>query len=431
MQSKRREVTTNVSCTKNTTLSLNAMEKRKKVGIIGGGAAGFFAAISAKQHHPEAEVVLYEKTSKVLAKVKISGGGRCNVTHHCLEVNDLIQAYPRGGRQLKSMFYHFGPKDTEEWFSSRGVDLKVENDGRMFPFSDDSQSIIDCLQKTCELLGVNQVLNAPAQSLHLNGEQWRVCFPNKEEVFDALIITTGGSPKEKGFDWLRKLGHRIITPVPSLFTFNMPKENITDLMGLVAQKTTVSIVGSKVKTQGPLLITHWGMSGPAILKASAFAARELAECQYQFNIRVQWMEENAHEIYTSLIDTVQQFPNKQIGKYKPFDLPQRLWLHLLEKTNIPPKRSWNVVGEKKLRRLVERLTNDSYQVEGKTTFKEEFVTCGGVNLKDVNLKTMESKIAKGIYFAGEVLDIDAITGGYNFQAAWSGGFLAGKLGGQV
>ena len=407
------------------------MGKRKKVGVIGGGAAGFFAAISAKQHHPEAEVVLFEKTTKVLGKVKISGGGRCNVTYHCHEVNDLIQAYPRGGRQLKSMFYYFGPKETEDWFTSRGVDLKVENDGRMFPVSDDSQSIIDCLQNSCSQLGVKQVLNASAQSLHPTGEQWKVCFPDKEEVFDALIITTGGSPKEKGFDWLRELGHRIVTPVPSLFTFNMPKENITDLMGVVAQNATVSIVGSKVKTQGPLLITHWGMSGPAILKASAFAARELADCQYQFTIRVQWMEKNVNAIYTSLTETVEQFPNKQIGKHKPFDLPQRLWGYLLEKTNIPQKRHWNEVGEKNLRRLVERLSNDHYQVEGKTTFKEEFVTCGGVNLKDVNLKTMESKVAKGIYFAGEVLDIDAITGGYNFQAAWSGGFLAGKLGGQV
>ena len=409
---------------------MNAIEKRKKVGVIGGGAAGFFVATSAKQHHPDSEVILFEKTAKILSKVKISGGGRCNVTHHC-DDNQLIQAYPRGGRQLKSLFYTFGPKDTENWFTSRGVELKVESDGRMFPVSDDSQSIVDCLQDSCTHLGVKQVLNASAQSLHPTVEQWRVCFPDKEEVFDALIITTGGSPKEKGFDWLRELGHRIVAPVPSLFTFNMPKENITDLMGVVAQNTTVSIVGSKVKTQGPLLITHWGMSGPAILKASAFAARELANRQYQFTIRIQWTEENTKAIYTRLIDIVQQFPYKQIGKHKPFEFPQRLWSYLLEKTNILPQRNWNEVGEKNLHRLVERLTNDHYQVEGKTTFKEEFVTCGGISLNEVNLKTMESKVAKGIFFAGEVLDIDAITGGYNFQAAWSGGFVAGKLGGQV
>ena len=310
------------------------------------GCRRFFAAISAKQHHPDSEVILFEKTTNILSKVKISGGGRCNVTHHCDDVNQLIQAYPRGGRQLKSLFYTFGPKDTENWFTSRGVDLKVESDGRMFPISDDSQSIIDCLQNSCTQLGVKQVLNASAQSLHPTGEQWKVCFPDREEVFDALIITTGGSPKEKGFDWLRELGHRIVGPVPSLFTFNMPKENITDLMGVAAQNTTVSIVGSKVKTQGPLLITHWSMSSPAILKASAFAARELANRQYQFTIRIQWTEENTKAIYTRLIDIVQQFPYKQIGKHKPFEFPQRLWGYLLEKTNIPQKRHWNEVGEK-------------------------------------------------------------------------------------
>jgi len=407
------------------------MGKRKKVAVIGAGAAGYFAAISVKQHHPATEVILFEKTAKILSKVKISGGGRCNVTHQCFEVNELIKAYPRGGRQLKTMFYGFGPKDTEDWFTARGVALKAESDGRMFPVTDESQSIIDCLTTTANQLGVTLKCNSPALSIVQSEEQWCIHFPSGEEIFDAVIVTTGGHPKESGFQWLSDLGHRIVSPVPSLFTFNMPEESITDLMGVVAENTSVSIIGTKIKTQGPLLITHWGMSGPAILKASAFAARELAECAYQFSIRVQWLPENANEINQQINTTIKQYPTRQIGKHKAVELPQRLWLHLLEKTKIDSKRTWNEIGSKNIHRLVEQLINDRCQVRGKTTFKEEFVTSGGIDLNDINLKTMESKVAKGIFFAGEVLDIDAITGGYNFQAAWSGGFLAGKLGEQV
>ena len=403
------------------------MKEIKKVAVIGGGAAGFFAALSVAEHHPNAQITLYEKSSKVLSKVKISGGGRCNVTHNCTDINTLIQAYPRGGKQLKSIFHSFQPKDTIAWFNARGVTLKTETDGRMFPLTDNSQTIIDCLETACDKLGIQRQLNAGVEKLSPQEEQWILEFKNGVIQCDAVIVTTGGSPKAKGFDWLANLKHRIVPPVPSLFTFNMPNEDITQLMGVVAKKVKVHITGSKIKSEGPLLITHWGMSGPAILKASSIGARVLADRNYHFNIRVQWLEASPQELLGMLKKTVKENPQKQIGKNNPFDLPNRLWTYLLNKLKLPQERRWNEVGQKNFHRLIDLLTNDSYAVEGKTTFKEEFVTCGGISLKDINMKTMESKKTKGLYFAGEVLDIDAITGGYNFQAAWSGGYVAGKL----
>jgi predicted Rossmann fold flavoprotein len=403
------------------------MEGIKKVAVIGGGAAGFFAALSAAEHHPTAQITLYEKSSKVLSKVKISGGGRCNVTHNCTDIPILIQAYPRGGKQLKSIFHTFQPKDTIAWFNARGVTLKTETDGRMFPITDDSQTIINCLEAACDKLGIQRQLNAGVEKISPQEGQWTLEFKNGVTQCDAVIITTGGSPKAKGFDWLANLKHSITPPVPSLFTFNMPQEDITQLMGVVAKKAKVHITGSKIKTEGPLLITHWGMSGPAILKASSMGARVLADLNYHFNIRVQWLEESPQELLNILEETAKDTPQKQIGKHNPFDLPNRLWTYLFNKIKLPQDRRWNELGQKNFHRLIDLLTNDNYTVEGKTTFKEEFVTCGGINLKDINMKTMESKKAKGLYFAGEVLDIDAITGGYNFQAAWSGGYVAGKL----
>jgi len=403
------------------------MEGIKKVAVIGGGAAGFFAALSAAEHHPTAQITLYEKSNKVLSKVKISGGGRCNVTHNCTDIPTLIQAYPRGGKQLKSIFHTFQPKDTIAWFNARGVTLKTETDGRMFPITDDSQTIINCLEAACDKLGIQRQLNAGVEKISPQEGQWTLEFKNGVTQCDAVIITTGGSPKAKGFDWLANLKHSITPPVPSLFTFNMPQEDITQLMGVVAKKAKVHITGSKIKTEGPLLITHWGMSGPAILKASSMGARVLADLNYHFNIRVQWLEESPQELLNILEETAKDTPQKQIGKHNPFDLPNRLWTYLFNKIKLPQDRRWNELGQKNFHRLIDLLTNDNYTVEGKTTFKEEFVTCGGINLKDINMKTMESKKAKGLYFAGEVLDIDAITGGYNFQAAWSGGYVAGKL----
>jgi len=405
------------------------MSKHKKVAVIGGGAAGFFAAISAKEHHPAAEVCLFEKTAKTLSKVKVSGGGRCNVTHDCREVTELIKAYPRGGKSLTSIFHAFQPTDTVQWFEERRVPLKTEKDGRMFPISDSSQSIIDCLQTELTKKKISLKLSSAVKQLSKEEGKWSLHInDNEKESFDRVIVTTGGSPKKTGFDWLAKLGHRIVSPVPSLFTFNMPNEKIIGLMGVVATNAQVKIEGTKIKTQGPLLITHWGMSGPAILKASSFGARELAEKEYQFNIRVNWLEEfNAEQLFCLLNEIIEKHPQKLMIKYNPTTLPNRLWSFLLEKNSIPLERRWNEVGKKKLRHLAEAITNDRFCVAGKTTFKEEFVTCGGIALKEINLKTMESKKAEGLYFAGEVIDVDAITGGYNFQAAWSGGYVAGKL----
>ena len=402
----------------------------KKVGIIGGGAAGFFAALSVKEHYPDYDVTLFEKTSKVLSKVKVSGGGRCNVTHDCLDIPTLCLAYPRGGKNLMSLFYQFNVTDTISWFESRGIPLKTEIDGRMFPSTNNSQTIIDCLLSEMKRLNIVLHLGQTIENIEKEGGGWRFHFKDKPfQNFDYVIIATGGSPKINGFDWLQNLGHSIIPPVPSLFTFNMPNEPIKKLMGLVVENATVKIKNSKIITKGPLLITHWGMSGPAILKASSFGARELSQQGYEFEIQVNWVEQtNTELLFNQLQELAELNTQKAIGKTKIFMIPSRLWNYLLSKVEISSDKKWNEIGKKKFRQLVTILTQDHYQVSGKTTFKEEFVTCGGIDLSEIDLKTMASKKVKNLYFAGEVIDIDAITGGYNFQAAWSGGFVAGKLG---
>ena len=407
------------------------MEKNKKVAIIGGGAAGFFAALSAKHHHPGASVSLFEKTSKVLSKVKISGGGRCNVTNATYDINTLCNAYPRGGKQLKNIFYHFNTTDTQAWFENRGVPLKTEPDGRVFPVSNQSQSIIDCLESEAKKLCVDIIYQAAVSSLTKEGETWKIHFSKEpqEQLFDAVIIATGGSPKLQGFQWLKDLGHTIAPPLPSLFTFNIPKNTITELMGVAVENAKIKIKGHNIETEGALLITHWGMSGPAILKASAFGAPALAGCQYNFEIQVNWIgERNTELLFNRLLACALEHPQKSVSKQKAFPLPQRLWHYIIDKTEISADKKWIDLGKKKGRHLAELLANDVYTVSGKTTFKEEFVTCGGVTLDSIHLKTMGSKTHKGLYFAGEVLNIDAITGGYNFQAAWSTGFIAGQLG---
>tara|TARA_B100001057_G_scaffold325221_1_gene325429 strand:- start:1108 stop:2331 length:1224 start_codon:yes stop_codon:yes gene_type:complete len=401
----------------------------KKVAVIGGGAAGFFAAISVKENHPSHQVILFEKTSKVLSKVRISGGGRCNVTHDCSDIPTLCDAYPRGGKKLKSIFYQFNINDTVDWFKTRGIPLKTETDGRMFPVTDNSQSIIDCLESEIKHLNVTLKFGQTIKNIEQDEKEWKLNFKDQpSQNFDFVIVATGGSPKINGFNWLKNLGHKVISPVPSLFTFNMPQETIKKLMGLVVENARVKINNTKIITQGPLLITHWGMSGPAILKASAFGARELSKCDYKFEIQVNWVNETNTEIlFNKLQDFSQLYPQKSIGWQKAFLLPNRLWNFLLTKIEISSEKKWNEVGKKKFRQLVNILTQDTFKVSGKTTFKEEFVTCGGIDLNEIDLKTMQSKIAKNIYFAGEVIDVDAITGGYNFQAAWSSGFVAGKL----
>jgi predicted Rossmann fold flavoprotein len=403
-----------------------------KIAIIGGGAAGFFSAIHAKENHPNAEVIIFEKAKQVLAKVKISGGGRCNVTNGCKEVNELCKAYPRGGQKLKKAFHLFNTTDTMKWFESRNVPLVIQEDNCVFPVSQDSQSIIDCLLKECQKLGVKIVLQAGIKSIEpLEDYRLKLDFTKSEQsadIFDKVVIATGGSPKQSGLDWLADLNHKIETPVPSLFTFNMPSESVKELMGVVVEKTLVRIQGTKLKSDGPLLITHWGMSGPAILKLSAFGARILSEIGYEFKVQVNWVNETNNElVFDHLQALAQEYPKKILANIRPYYLPARLWLYLLNKANLSAEQKWAEIGKKSLNKLMTILTNDEYQVKGKTTFKEEFVTCGGVSLESIDLNTMQSKVCKNLYFAGEVMDIDAITGGYNFQAAWTTGFIAGKL----
>lgn len=408
-----------------------------KIAVIGGGAAGFFAAISAKTHYPKAHVTLLEKTNKVLSKVKISGGGRCNVTNGCETTKELISGYPRGGRKLKKAFQLFDNKDTISWFESRGVRLKTESDGRVFPVSNDSQSIVDCLMKEINKLGIDLELKKgvraiiPFSETNSSSDKITLKFTDKNllpEKYDRIILATGGSPKRNNLEWIEKLGHDIVDPIPSLFTFNMPKESITELMGVVAQNTQVTIQGSKLKSSGPLLITHWGMSGPAILKLSAFGARPLFDLEYSFKIKVNWISiQNNEDILNTLLLLQSEHSKKKLSNIKPYKLVDRLWLFLLNKIEISPNKKWGELGQKSMNKLINIFTNDIFQVLGKTTFKEEFVTCGGVSLDHIDLTTMESQVCRGIYFAGELLNIDGITGGYNFQAAWTTGYISGRM----
>ena len=401
-----------------------------RIGIIGGGAAGFFSAIAVKENYPEAKVVIIEKSRQLLSKVKVSGGGRCNLTNAC-DPQDLFSAYPRGGRSLKKAFSLFNNQNCVEWFESRGVPLVTQDDNCIFPVSQDSQSIIDCFLKECKRLGVEIQVGLAVKSIKPIGEQFELDFDKNDVVsdaFDKLIVTTGGSPKRNGLDWLAALNHKIESPIPSLFTFNMPEEAVTKLMGIVVENALVSLPGSKLKSEGPLLITHWGMSGPAILKLSAFGARVLSEKDYGFKILVNWVNEINFDLVIENLKTIEkEHTNKILANYRPYGLPDRLWLFLLEKGSLPPQKRWGELGKKGINKLLNLLTNDEYSVKGKTTFRDEFVTCGGVSLKNVDMATMQSKKVKNLYFAGEVLDIDAITGGYNLQAAWSTGFLAGRL----
>ncbi|MDG2165247.1 MAG: NAD(P)/FAD-dependent oxidoreductase [Flavobacteriales bacterium] len=399
-----------------------------KVAIVGGGAAGFFAAFSVKEHHSESQVTIFEKSDKLLSKVKISGGGRCNVTHACFKVSQLSKFYPRGTKQLKKAFSIFQPKDTVAWFAARGIDLKTESDGRMFPVTDDSQTIIDCFLHEAQIKKIQIVKQAQVNELHPEKSGFTLVFNESKKPFDKVIIASGGSPKSRGFVWLQNIGHSIISPIPSLFTFNMPEESVKELMGLVVENATARIQGTKLAYTGPVLITHWGMSGPAILKLSAWGARLLYDHNYKFNVQINWLsvksENEVHDIINAEMDRIRK---KKIANANPFGLPNRMWLFLLEKVQINSDTPWMELSKKNRNKLVNVLLNDVYAVSGKTTFKEEFVTCGGLSLSDVDMKTMQSIVCKDLYFAGEVLDIDGITGGFNFQAAWTTGYIAGKL----
>lgn len=399
-----------------------------QIAIIGGGAAGFFAAIHAKENFPEAEVTIFEKSKKLLSKVKISGGGRCNVTNGCTDIKELSKAYPRGGKQLLKAFGTFQTEHTMKWFEDRGVPLTIQEDNCVFPVSQNSQSIIDCFMNEVKRLNINIEQGSGVTSLESVNEQIKLELKDHSKIFDKVIVATGGSPKRSGLEWLESAGHTIKDPVPSLFTFNMPNETVKSLMGIVVENPAVKIQGTKLKSDGPLLITHWGMSGPAILKLSAFGARILSDLNYEFNVQVNWVNvKNTESVLEELHTIVSNHPNKQLLNFRPYLLPERLWHYLLERRGLSKQSTWGQLGTKSLSKLTEILTNDIYAVSGKTTFKEEFVTCGGVSLDSVNFKTMQSKVCPNLYFAGEVLDIDGITGGYNFQGAWTTAYVAAKL----
>ncbi|MDF5691293.1 NAD(P)/FAD-dependent oxidoreductase [Aquirufa aurantiipilula] len=408
------------------------MSKELRISIIGGGAAGFFAAISAKQHNPNAHVQILEKTSHVLAKVKISGGGRCNVCHAEFNNRKLAEHYPRGEKFLKKAFEQFDAASTMEWFEKRLVALTTYPDGCVFPLSNTSQSIIDCFMREAKKLDIEILLHHGIDSI-TRQESGGFVLGSKDKTIntDRVIVTTGGQPKLTGLHWLEALGHPIVPPFPSLFTFNMPDEPIKEFMGLVVEKATVRIEGQKLLGKGPLLITHWGMSGPAILQLSAWGARMLAEVNYQFSILVNWLDETKEsELREKLENTKKIHGGKMISNHGPFPIPSRLWNFLLTKNEINLNSRWNEVNPKQINKLVNTLLNDRYQVQGKTTFKEEFVTAGGLDLSEIHVQSMESKQVPGLFFAGEIMDIDGITGGFNFQAAWTTGFIAGKCAAQ-
>lgn len=398
--------------------------------VVGGGAAGYFGAIACAKANPAAKVTILEKTTKLLSKVRVSGGGRCNVTHHCFVPSVFAQHYPRGGKQLKEAFKIFGASETIAWFEERGVKLKAEPDGRMFPITDNSQTIIDCLQRETARLGINvqtgmavervEILpNAKGYTLYLSG--------NRKLHADRLLICTGGSPKSQGYDWLRELGHEIQEPVPSLFTFNVPGSPLKELQGVSVPQAKVRIAGQKLEYEGPLLITHWGYSGPAVLKLSAWGARLFHGMNYRFTALISWVHDQSEESLREHLQSFRQAHPKKVVLTNPlFGLPQRLWKTLTGIAGISAEVKWAELPAKNANRLVEALLRMPVEVDGKTTFKEEFVTCGGITLSEVNMKTMESRLHPGLYFAGEVLDIDGITGGFNFQAAWTTGYLAGK-----
>lgn len=399
-----------------------------KIAVIGGGAAGFFAAIHCASANKEAEVVLLEKTDKLLSKVKISGGGRCNVTHACFELKPLSQAYPRGEKELKSVFTRFTTTDTINWFESRGVKLKTEEDGRMFPKTDNSQTIIDCLLKEAKKHKVAVYTNSDVKAIKpVFAGGFELTINGEIQKFDRVIVATGGSPKSSGLDWVKHLGHSIEEPVPSLFTFNIEEPQLHELSGISVNPAKVKILDSKYEFNGPVLITHWGLSGPAVLKLSSYAARFLAEREYDFQVQVNWLNEKKEDVARlELMNLKAANPNKHVSNLFPYALPKRLLKYLFEKAEVDETKNWAEVSKDQVNRLINCLLYDTYDVKGKTMYKEEFVTCGGVSLSDINFKNMESKRIKGLYFAGEILDIDGITGGFNFQAAWSTGYIAGN-----
>ena len=392
--------------------------------LVGGGAAGFFTAINLVEQNKGLKVAIIERGKEVLSKVKISGGGRCNVTHACFDPKELTQFYPRGAKELLGPFHQFCSGDTIEWFDRHGVTLKIEEDGRMFPDTDSSQTIIDCFMKAVCELKIDVITSSSVQGIFKKENSWKLDTTTGNYECEYLVMTTGSNPKM--WNMMSEFGHKIIEPVPSLFTFNINDKRIKDLMG-VATPAEVSVKGTKLEAAGPLLITHWGMSGPGILRLSAWGARILAEKNYQFHITVNWMPQHSFESLKEELQHIRkEHAKKNAIKRIELELPNRLWERMVVVSGIAEDTKWADVTNKQLDVLCGELTQGEYQVNGKSTFKDEFVTAGGIDLKEVNFKTMESKVNDNLYFAGEILNIDAITGGFNFQNAWTNGYIASQ-----
>ena len=392
--------------------------------IVGGGAAGFFTAINLAEKNPDFKIAILERGKEVLTKVRVSGGGRCNVTHACFVPNDLVKFYPRGEKELRGPFHQFCSGDTIEWFEKHGIELKIEEDGRMFPVTDSSQTIIDCFLSVAKQFKVDVLTGQSVQSLYQAEDSWKVETNQQTYRCKSLVMTTGSNPKI--WEMLENLGHTIIPPVPSLFTFNIKDARIKDLMG-VSALASVKVQNSKLASSGPLLITHWGMSGPGILRLSAWGARELNDKNYHFILEVNWLYEmTLEEIETQLKDLKLSQAKKAVSKKSPFDFPNRLWESLVLAAGISTETKWADLTKTQLQNLTQQLGDGKFHVNGKSTFKEEFVTAGGIDLKEVNFKTMESKLFPNLYFAGEIINVDAITGGFNFQNAWTSGFIVSE-----
>ncbi len=405
------------------------MQRRQQLIVIGGGASGFFTAINAARLCSGLQVTIVEKTNKLLSKVKISGGGRCNVTHASFEIPELAKKYPRGGNFLKKSFHHFYTQHTIDWFQERGVKLHAESDGRMFPTTNNSQTIIDCLLKEADKYGVEILTNTSINKITPTGNGFQLDVQQEASAntmkADYVVIAIGGQPKLSMFGWLQSLELNIIPPQPSLFTFNLPRHPITELMGVSVAKASVKIIGTKLAEQGPVLITHWGLSGPAVLKLSAWGATDLAAMQYRFKAQVSWLPEFNEQ---TIVPVMQSFrfgkAAQPISGKSPFaTIPNRLWQFLVKEAGISEQLRWADLPAKLENKLVQKLVNYMVDVNGKTTFKEEFVTAGGIDTKEVVPQTLEVKKHPGLFVAGEVLNIDGITGGFNFQNAWTNGFL--------
>lgn len=399
------------------------------IAIIGGGAAGFFAAITCAEANPDCRVTIFERGKNVLEKVRVSGGGRCNVTHACFDARELVKFYPRGSRELLGPFMQFGPEQTVAWFEQRGVRLKTEADGRMFPVTDDSQTIVDCLERAAHRAGVRVLTSTRVEKIAPTASgKWQVLSSDKTpdaQVFDKIMVATGSNPAI--WEQIQAFGHHIVPPVPSLFTFNTKDTRLRDLSGVSVPMASLRIPGTRLSAEGPLLVTHWGLSGPAVLRISAWGARELHEMGYKFLLEINFSGEKNTSAVGELLNRIKVEQGKKLVAANPIiNLPTRLWQRMVEAAGINPERRWADLGKVEVQALAGQIAAAQFQITGKSTFKEEFVTAGGVSLKELNFKTFESKKCPNLFLAGEVLDVDAITGGFNFQAAWTGGWLAGQ-----